>query len=112
MSACGACAREVEDSFRFCPWCAAPQRRKLVEFFPAFPHAGESGKSLRVSRYLADETEAGHTRFSVWSEDGVAEAVLSLDEAETSRLSDFLKDLRPAALETALRRRGVLRRLR
>ena len=112
MSACGSCAREVEGRFRFCPWCAAPQRRKLVEFFPAFPHAGESGKALRVSRYLADDTEAGHTRLSVWSEDGVAEAVLSLDEAETSRLSDFLQDLRPAVPQPAPRLRGVLRRLR
>ena len=110
---CASCAQEVEASFRFCPWCAAPLRRKLVEFFPAFPqHAGESGTSLRVSRYLGDETDARHTRFSVWNERGVAEAVLSLDEDQTSRLSEFLRDHRPAAEPGAPRLRDVLRRLR
>jgi hypothetical protein len=71
--------------FRFCPWCAAPQRSKLVEFFRA-DHRDE-GKALRVSRYL---TEEPHVRFSVWDASGVAEAAVSLDEAEAERLSLFL----------------------
>jgi hypothetical protein len=87
-------------SFRFCPWCAAPQRRKLVEFFRAHPR--DEGKALRVSRYL---TEEPHVRFSVWSPDGVAEAAVSLDEREAGRLADFL-------LVPQLRRLRPLDRLR
>jgi hypothetical protein len=72
MRACGECGGELEAAYRFCPWCAAPQRRKLVEFFRAHPR--DAGKALRVSRYL---TEEPHVRFSVWSADGVAEAAVS-----------------------------------
>jgi hypothetical protein len=83
---CGRCEGWIEDSFRFCPWCAAPQRRKLVEFFAASPRIeGDAGKALRVSRYLADR----HVRFSVWSGDEAVEAV-SLEEAEAERLVGFL----------------------
>ena len=70
MPACGSCAREVEARFRYCPWCAAPLRLKLVEFFPANALEGEHGMALRVSRYLADAPEERHVRFSVWSEQG------------------------------------------
>jgi hypothetical protein len=45
---------------------------------------------LRVSRYIAPEAEERHVRFSVWSEDGVAEAAVSLDEAEARRLAAFV----------------------
>jgi hypothetical protein len=97
---CAECGGELAASFRFCPWCAAPQRRKLVEFFRAHPR--DEGKALRVSRYLSEEP---HVRFSVWSPDGVAEAAVSLDEREAGRLADFL-------LVPQLRRLRPLDRLR
>ena len=86
MRECPRCVGWIENSFRFCPWCAAPQRRKLVEFFGASPRIeGDRGKALRVSRYLVDR----HVRFSIWSDDRAVEAV-SLEEREAQRLADFL----------------------
>ena len=79
MRVCGECGGELEAAYRFCPWCAAPQRSKLVEFFRAHPR--DAGQALRVSRYL---TEEPHVRFSVWNADGVAEAAVSLEEARPS----------------------------
>ena len=93
MRECARCGGAVDGSFRFCPWCAAPQRIKLVEFFR--PHAlipGDRHKALRVSRYFGLRTEA-HVRFSVWSEtDDSAEATaaVSLDEDEARRVASFL----------------------
>ena len=84
MHACTQCGGAVGDRFRFCPWCAAPQRAKLVEFFAG--HGEESRKALRVSRYVDEE----HVRFSVWDESGVAEAAVSLDEREAERVAAFL----------------------
>jgi hypothetical protein len=55
------------------------------------------GKALRVSRYLGVAGDPRHVRFSVWNEDGVAEAAVSLDEDETARLLDFLGQPRPQA---------------
>jgi hypothetical protein len=81
-----------------CPWCASPQRSKLVEFFRAHPR--DLGKALRVSRYL---TEEPHVRFSVWSADGVAEAAVSLEEEEAERLAGFLAAPAPERL-TAVER--------
>jgi hypothetical protein len=46
--------------------------------------------ALRVSRYLAERPDERHVRFSVWSEAGVAEAAVSLDDAEATRLAGFL----------------------
>jgi hypothetical protein len=74
----------MEASFRFCPWCGVAQRRKLVEFFR--PHPNSLGRALRVSRDYGDDPQV---RFSVW-DDGVARAAVSLDEAETRRLTRFL----------------------
>ena len=89
MGECAACGGRVEESFRFCPWCAAPQRLKLVEFFRGFAITErDRGKALRVSRYLGGPKR--HVRFSVWSGEGVAEAAVSLDEKETRRLRRFL----------------------
>jgi hypothetical protein len=99
MPVCRSCANEVEASFRYCPWCAAPVRRKIVEFFPARPFPGEHGKALRVSRYFPDSGTPGHVRFSVWNETGVAEAVVSLDDADAARLADFVRDSDPAQRE-------------
>jgi hypothetical protein len=84
MPGCSACGREVEAKFRFCPWCGAAQRRKVVEFFR--PHPNSEGRALRVSRYFGDEPQV---RFSVW-EDGVARAAVSLDVDEAHRLASFL----------------------
>jgi hypothetical protein len=99
---CRECGGELEAAYRFCPWCAAPQRRKLVEFFRAHPR--DLGKALRVSRYL---TEDPHVRFSVWSADGVAEAAVSLEEDEAERLAAFLatpSPVRPSTVERLLAR--------
>ena len=97
MRECVHCGAGVEERFRFCPWCAAPQRRKLVELFPASRAvAADRGRSLRVSRYL----DEGHVRFSVW--DGVqAEAAVSVDEDELSRLRALLAP-RPAPRQSLL----------
>ena len=91
MQACGRCGGSVEDRYRFCPWCAAPLRLKLVEFFGGT--GDEAGKALRVSRYLTE----GHVRFSVWDDGGVAEAAVSIAEDEAERLAGFLSPApRPA----------------
>ena len=70
--------------FRYCPWCATPQRRKLVEFFRGAD--ADSRRALRVSRYLPEQ----RVRFSVWDESGTARAVVSLDEDETAKLVAYL----------------------
>jgi len=91
MVGCTACGRQVERTFRFCPWCGVVQRRKLVEFFR--PHANSPGRALRVTRYVADDP---HVRFSVW-ENGVARAAVSITDDEAARLADFLEQTQPAA---------------
>ena len=96
MHDCRHCGRGVEDRFRFCPWCAAPQRAKIVEFFAPHPEvAGDAGKGLRVSRYFGDEVRPAQVRFSIWSEES-ADAVISLAEDEARRLARFLAPTRPA----------------
>jgi hypothetical protein len=98
MRACPGCREEVDERFRFCPWCGTPQRRKLVEFFPAHPLVeGDRGKALRVSRYLGEDV-LRHVRFSVWSDGGRtlrADAAVSLTEDESERLARFLADPAP-----------------
>ncbi len=93
MRRCSGCGGEVETSFRFCPWCAAPQRRKLTDFFRPHPDLGvERDRALRVSRYLAPDA-LRRVRFSVWSGDPEApgvDAAMSLDEDEAARLARFL----------------------
>ncbi|HEX6491818.1 MAG TPA: hypothetical protein VF002_10670 [Gaiellaceae bacterium] len=91
MRECSVCGSPVEASFHYCPWCSAPQRRKLVEFFR--PHRrleSDRGKALRVSRYLGACGDERHVRFSVWNETGRAEAAVSLDEGEAQRLARFV----------------------
>ncbi len=84
MAHCRACGSETNDEFRFCPWCAAPQRRKLVEFFRGVDT--DPVRALRVSRYLPERL----VRFSVWDETGTVRAAVSLDEDEASRLAEFV----------------------
>jgi hypothetical protein len=99
---CPHCREPVEASHRFCPWCAAPQRRKLVEFFFAHPALElDRGKALRVSHYLGIGGDERHVRFSVWDETGVARAAVSLDESEAARLIEFLEvSRRPSQLDS------------
>jgi hypothetical protein len=94
---CRACGEELEARFRFCPWCAAPQRVKLTELF-AGAEESDHGRALRVSRYLDEHTQ--QVRFSIWDADGVAQAALSLEAEEATRLSAFL------ALDPGKRRRS------
>ena len=92
MRDCPECGGSVEARFHYCPWCSAPQRRKLVEFFR--PHGAidvDHGKALRVSRYFGAGADERHVRFSVWNETGAAEAAVSLDEDEAQRLARFLR---------------------
>jgi hypothetical protein len=91
MRECRQCGGELEPRFRFCPWCAAPQRSKLVEFFRAHPLIRGDG-ALRVSRYVGAAEEERHVRFSVWNPTGEAQAAVSLDEDEAERLGRFLLD--------------------
>jgi hypothetical protein len=109
MRECPDCGGPVEARFHYCPWCSAPQRRKLVEFFRS--HGAietDRGKALRVSRYFGTTEEERHVRFSVWNETGVAEAAVSLDEAEAQRLAGFVTahggapSTRPRLLESVL----------
>ena len=84
MAQCSHCCAEVAGEFRYCPWCAAPQRRKLVEFFLGAD--ADEHKALRVSRYVPER----RVRFSVWDETGTARAAVSLDEEEAARLAEFV----------------------
>jgi hypothetical protein len=96
MRPCAVCHGEVVERFRFCPWCGAPQRLKIVDVFRPHPAVkGDRGKALRVSRYLGGGDDPAHVRFSVWSEEArrpTAEAAVSLDEDEAERLARFLAD--------------------
>ena len=85
MQECPQCGEGLEARFRFCPWCAAPLRRKIVEFFPATLDA-DHGKALRVSRYVEEE----HVRFSVWSQSGVVEGAVSISDDDAARLARVL----------------------
>lgn len=88
---CRQCGGSLEEAFRFCPWCAAPLRSKLVEFFHPHPlMESDAARALRVSRYLGPAAEERHVRFSVWNEEGEAEAAVSLDEGEALRLARFV----------------------
>jgi len=110
MRSCHACGGAVEREHRYCPWCAAPLRLKLVEFFR--PHSAIVGeaRALRVSRYLGGESDQRHTRLSIWTDDDRVAAAISLDEAETERLSGFLSDLPITGHRPATRVRAWLAR--
>ncbi|HYY63454.1 MAG TPA: hypothetical protein VE688_02490 [Gaiellaceae bacterium] len=118
MRDCTECGGPVDARFHYCPWCSAPQRRKLVEFFR--PHdelESDRGKALRVSRYFGKHASERHVRFSVWNETGRAEAAVSLDEEESQRVARFIlahaappAPGRPRLLETVLTLAGGGRR--
>lgn len=92
MRECPECGGPVEARFHYCPWCSAPQRRKLVEFFRAHDSIeADRGKALRVSRYFGANADERHVRFSVWNETGSAEAAVSIDEEEAQRLVTFIR---------------------
>ena len=84
MAQCRHCGRQMAAEYRFCPWCAAPQRSKLVEFFRGTDQ--DAGRAVRVSRYLPER----RVRFSVWDESGTARAAVSLDDEEAARMAAFL----------------------
>jgi hypothetical protein len=89
VAQCSHCCAEVAGEFRYCPWCAAPLRRKLVEFFMGTD--ADARKALRVSRYLPEQ----RVRFSVWDESGTARAAVTLDEDEAARLATYLAPAQP-----------------
>ena len=92
----GTASARSRANIRYCPWCAAPQRRKLVEFFRGADD--DEHRALRVSRYLPEQ----RVRFSVWDESGTAPAaVVTLDEEEAERLAEYLA--RPARRPGAAR---------
>lgn len=90
MRRCGSCDGEIRDEFRFCPHCGAALRTKIVEYFRGHPEAGDG--FLRASMYL---TEPRQVRLSVWHGEE-ADAAISLDPEETSRLARFLLSTRHA----------------
>jgi hypothetical protein len=109
MRECARCGGEVEDVFRYCPWCGERRRTKVVEFFRPHPRI-DTRRALRVSRYLGGDEDDRHVRFSVWAEKGEsarAEAAVSLDQSEANRLAFFLLDpmecARPRGLRDAIR---------
>ena len=105
---CVHCGQDVQAVFRYCPWCGAAQRRKLVEFFRG--HADlDRGRSLRVSRYFRTHDQEPHVRFSVWNEEGEAQAAVSIDEDDAERLAAFL---RPPVRPRQSRLREALEQLR
>jgi len=84
MAECRQCGGATDARYRYCPWCAAPLRRKLVEFFVGAD--ADARRAIRVSRYLSER----RVRFSVWDESGTARAAVSLDEEEAARLAAFV----------------------
>src|ERR671929_1990251 len=99
MRECRSCGSSFDERFRFCPWCGALQRLKIVEYFGGYAVAsGETDKGLRVSRYL---TVPGHVRFSVWGV-GRVEGAVSIDEREALRLASFLQRTHPRGARVSL----------
>ena len=104
MPHCRQCGVETDARFRYCPWCATPQRSKLVEFFMG--SGQDAGRALRVSRYLPER----RVRFSVWDESGTARAAISLDEDESARLATYLTPSPPSKPSLLDELRALVRR--
>jgi hypothetical protein len=96
MAQCRHCCTEIDSEFRYCPWCAHPQRRKLVQFFRGVDD--DVHRALRVSRYLPEK----RVRFSVWDETGTARAAVSLDDETAAHLAAYLSPPRPQARPSLL----------
>jgi hypothetical protein len=101
VGGCRQCGGEVESAFRYCPWCGHTQRVKVTEFFFGHPAIeGDARRALRVSRYVGEDPDERHVRFSVWSEPEGGrtrvEAAVSLDEDEANRVGRFLAATEPA----------------
>lgn len=90
---CRSCGQAIEREHRFCPWCATPQRRKIVAHFPPHPEVQASGRGLRVSRYFDPVDGPPHTRMSIYGPDGRIACVVALDDDSTNDLARFLEDL-------------------
>ena len=94
MPECPSCGRSTNATWRYCAWCAAPQRLKLVEYFRPHPLIeSDFARALRVSRYLGTEDDERHVRFSIWTEEGQrawADSAVSVTEDEAERLARFL----------------------
>ena len=88
---CERCEGELDRRFRFCPWCSAPQRLKLVAHFRGDPLIERLPVGLRVSRYLVGRR---HVRLSIW-DDERAVAAIALEEREAGRLASFLAVVEP-----------------
>jgi hypothetical protein len=101
---CPQCDGETKAEYRYCPWCSAPQRLKLVEFFLSADPSDR--RALRVSRYLPERL----VRFSVWDESGTARAAVSLDENEAARLGQFVSDPAPPRPRLIDELRALVRR--
>ena len=108
---CRNCGQGVEREHRFCPWCAAPQRRKVVALFPPHPEVDASGRGLRVSRYFDPADGPPHTRMSIYGSDGRVSSVVALDDDSTDSLTRFLESLGAGSGLPPQPRRGVLERL-
>jgi hypothetical protein len=100
---CVECDGELSGPYRYCPWCAAPQRSKIVEYFRGHPLIERDPIGLRVSRYLDDDNR--HVRLSIWDGEQ-AVAAIALAEHESRRLAAFL-----AARPESRRALGLSRRL-
>ena len=104
VTECRQCGAGIGRGYRYCPWCAAPQRSKLVEFFRSAD--ADEHRALRVSRYVPQE----RVRFSVWDESGTARAAVTLDDDESARLSAFLAPPRPRRPTLLSELRALVRR--
>jgi hypothetical protein len=104
MRECVQCGSAVASEYRYCPWCAAPLRSKLVEFF--LGSDDDARRALRVSRYVPEE----RVRFSVWDETGTARAAVTVDDAEAARLAAFLAPARPTRPSLLDELRALVRR--
>ncbi len=89
---CHACGEAVAAAHRYCPWCAAPLRRKLTAWFRSDGAGPRDADALRVSVYRAADGNDGRVRISAWERDGQASAAVSLDADEAARLARFVLD--------------------
>jgi hypothetical protein len=66
---------------------------KAVAQFPPHPDVDAPGRGLRVSRYFDPDIGPVHTRLSIYDAEGRVTSVVALDDAQTARLSEFLRNL-------------------